>query len=41
MANYCDWFEFVRREFVPPKKDVFDLSREDKARDTLKKLLGD
>ena len=40
-ANYCEWFEFVRREFVPPKKDDFDLSREDKARDLLKKLLGD
>ena len=40
-ANYCEWFEFVRREFVPPKKDDFDRSREDKARDLLKKLLGD
>jgi len=34
MANYCEYFEFVRREFVPP-------AREAKARDTLKKLLGD
>ena len=41
MANYCEWFEFVRRECAPPKKDVFDVSREDKARDTLKKLFGD
>lgn len=40
-ANYCEWFEFIRREFVPPKKDSFDVSREDKARDALKKLLGD
>jgi ribosomal protein L40E len=38
MANYCEYFEFIRREFVPP---VEDTSREAKARDTLKKLLGD
>ena len=38
MANYCEWFEFIRREFVPPSEDN---SRESKARDTLKKLLGD
>src|SRR5580765_3980459 len=38
LANYCDWFEFNRREFVPPSEDN---SREAKARDTLKKLLGD
>lgn len=41
VANYCEWFEFIRREFVPPKKHVFDVSREDQARNTLKKLLGD
>jgi len=38
LANYCEYFEFIRREFVPP---VEDTSREAKARDTLKKLLGD
>jgi hypothetical protein len=38
MANYCEYFEFVRREFVPPTED---RHRESKARDTLKKLLGD
>ena len=38
LANYCEWFEFDRREFVPPSEDN---SREAKARDTLKKLLGD
>jgi hypothetical protein len=38
MANYCEYFEFVRREFVPPAED---RSREAKALDTLKKLLGD
>ena len=38
MANYCEYFEFIRREFVPPAEDT---SREAKARDTLKKLLGD
>ena len=37
-ANYCEYFEFARREFVPGKEDT---SREAKARETLKKLLGD
>jgi ribosome-binding protein aMBF1 (putative translation factor) len=41
MANYCEWFEMIRREFVPPKTDAYGKSREDKARDNLKKLLGD
>jgi len=40
LANYCEYFEFVRREFVPPTSDLSDLSRESKARETLKKLLG-
>jgi hypothetical protein len=38
MANYCEYFEFRRCEFVPPAED---RSREAKARDVLKKLLGD
>ncbi len=38
LANYCEYFEFVRREFVPPEEDA---SRETKARNTLKNLLGD
>src|SRR5438876_7260234 len=38
MANYCEYFEMVRREFAAPSGEA---SREDKARDTLKKLLGD
>jgi hypothetical protein len=37
-ANYCEYFELVRREFVPPAQEA---SREDKARQTLKQLLGD
>ena len=41
MANYCDWFEFARREFVPPPQGVYEKTSEEKARDTLKKLLGD
>jgi ribosome-binding protein aMBF1 (putative translation factor) len=40
VANYCEYFEMVRREFVP-KEDAFSRSRESKARDTLKKLFGD
>lgn len=38
LANYCEYFEFIRREFVPPQED---RGREDKAREALKKLLGD
>ncbi len=38
LANYCEYFEFVRREYVP---QVEDLSREAKARGQLKKLLDD
>jgi hypothetical protein len=37
LANYCEYFEFLRREFIPPVEDV---SREAKARETLKQLLG-
>lgn len=39
-ANYCEYFEMVRREFVK-KEDAFSASRESQARDVLKKLLGD
>jgi hypothetical protein len=38
MANFCEWFEMVRREYVPP---AANKTREDKARESLKKLLGD
>jgi hypothetical protein len=38
VANYCEYFDFIQREFVPPKAGN---AREDKARDVLKKLLGD
>ena len=38
MANYCEYFEMVRREYVPASEDE---SRESKARQSLKKLLGD
>ena len=41
LANYCEYFEFARREYVPKPADAFDSSRESKARDTLKKLFGD
>jgi hypothetical protein len=41
LSNYCEYFEMIRREFVRPKEDASDLSREDKARNSLKKLLGD
>jgi len=38
MANFCEYFDMVRREFTSSNPE---LSREAKARDTLKKLLGD
>jgi ribosome-binding protein aMBF1 (putative translation factor) len=38
MANFCEWFEFARRTFVPREQKN---SREDAARNALKKLLGD
>jgi hypothetical protein len=41
VANYCEYFEFVGREFIPPARDGSDMSREEKARDALKKLMGD
>ncbi|HET7624308.1 MAG TPA: hypothetical protein VFM25_03510 [Verrucomicrobiae bacterium] len=40
MANFCEYFEMARREFVR-KEDAFGASQESKARDALKKLLGD
>lgn len=38
LANYCEYFEFARRVYVPQEQEK---SRENKARDQLKKLLGD
>ena len=38
MANYCEWFEMARKEYVPVEEGK---SREAKARDKLKKLFGD
>lgn len=38
LANFCEYFEMVRRKFVPPPAEK---SREARARDQLKNLLGD
>lgn len=38
VANFCEYFEFARREWVPPQGSD---QREQAARDKLKKLLGD
>ena len=38
VANYCEYFEMAKRVFVAPAEEKF---RADKARDQLKKLLGD
>jgi hypothetical protein len=38
MANFCEYFDFIRREWAG-KKEV--MTREVNARDSLKKLLGD
>jgi hypothetical protein len=38
VANYCEYFELARRNYVPKERE---LAREEKARDQLRKLLGD
>lgn len=38
IANFCEYFEFIRREYVPGDRQD---SREQKAREDLNKLLGD
>ncbi len=38
VANYCEYFEMIRREYTPPAEDK---SREAQARNALKKLFGD
>lgn len=38
LGNFCEYFEFVRREW---QGNDGEKSREDAARDALKKLLGD
>ena len=38
LANFCEYFEMVRRKFVPPPEEK---SREATARNQLKNLLGD
>lgn len=38
LANYCEWFEMIRRPWTGQKSGD---SREQAARDTLKKLFGD
>jgi hypothetical protein len=40
-ANYCEYFDFSKRTFKKPIPNQGDISREDTARDALKKLLGD
>lgn len=37
LANFCEYFDFAKREWLGAKQD----SREDKARDQFKKLFGD
>jgi hypothetical protein len=39
-ANYCEYFEMIRKEYVK-REDVSGTSREARARDALRKLLGD
>ena len=38
MANFCEWFEFARRDWVPK---TGGNSREEAARNQLRRLLGD
>jgi hypothetical protein len=37
-ANFCEYFEMIKREFVPKQGTG---KREEQARDQLRKLLGD
>jgi hypothetical protein len=39
-ANYCEYFEMIRREYVK-QEDAYETSREAQARAALKKLFGD
>jgi hypothetical protein len=38
LGNYCEWFEMIRRVY---SKDAAPNTREQAARDTLKRLFGD
>jgi len=38
MANFCEYFDFIRREWMP---NTGTNKREDAARENLKKLFGD
>ena len=37
-GNFCEYFDFIRRNFAPPAADT---RREDAAREQLRKLFGD
>ncbi len=39
IGNFCEYFEFARRPWAPPKEEK--NSREDAAREQMKKLFGD
>jgi hypothetical protein len=39
MANFCEYFDFIRRTWTPKSSGIDQ--REQSARDQLKKLLGD
>ena len=40
-ANYCEQFDFARRNFQKIDRSKGEMSREEAAKDTLRKLLGD
>ena len=39
--NYCEYFDFARRNFKKIERSEGDKTREDEANETLRKLLGD
>ncbi len=39
--NYCEYFDFARRNFKKIERSEGDLTREEEAQNTLRKLLGD
>jgi hypothetical protein len=38
VGNFCEYFEFAKRKFTPPKADG---TRESAAREQMKNLFGD
>ena len=40
-ANYCEYFDFARRNYQKIERSEGEISREDAAKEAMRKLLGD